>query len=234
MPRSAIQLPCVKTARLDEGCDGQEPTMRPGEGPSVLRLCDAPPAIPAGANVSSPTFSPSTMATDQVLEQFIQMIAVHQAMMQETACNMQVLMIQQASFQSELIAQATFQCSTFAHELRADYPTKNANSIESCGAMANAVSLLTAAPVGLPGFEPTHSLEMLLDDGMISSGISESATFHQHCQVSRLLPSLSWKNQSSVTSCSPLDFITKITKFHCRTNAIVPLTALEAILLAGS
>ncbi|KAE9033144.1 hypothetical protein PR002_g8827 [Phytophthora rubi] len=74
-------------------------------------------------------------------------------------------MIQQASFQSELIAQATFQCSTFAHEFRADYPTKNANSIESCGAMANAVSLLTAAPVGLPGFEPTHSLEMLLGDG---------------------------------------------------------------------
>ncbi|KAE8912323.1 hypothetical protein PF003_g3773 [Phytophthora fragariae] len=165
MPRSAIQFPCVKAAQLDDGCDGQEPTMRPGEGPSVSRPCDAPSAIPAAANVSSPTFSPSTMATDQVLAQFIQMIEVHQAMMQETTCNIQALMIQQASLQSELIAQATFQCSTFAHEFRADYPTKNANSIESCGAMANAVSLLTAAPVGLPGFEPTHSLEMLLDDG---------------------------------------------------------------------
>ncbi|KAE8915751.1 hypothetical protein PF003_g1190 [Phytophthora fragariae] len=65
--------------------------------------------------------------------------------------------------------------------------------------MANAVSLLTAAPLDCLVLSQRIHWKCCLMTGMISSGISESATFHQHCQVSRLLPSLSWKNQSRVT-----------------------------------
>ncbi|KAE9100070.1 hypothetical protein PF007_g15658 [Phytophthora fragariae] len=78
-------------------------------------------------------------------------------------------MIQQASFQSELFAEATFWCATLVQAFWADYPVKSANLTENSGVMTNPVSLLPVTWSELPVFDPTQPVDMLLGGGYIPS-----------------------------------------------------------------